>query len=223
MRDNPEELLRCMCIYNVVISGSRAAEYFSPGLAMIDSDWDFYIGDNEQSVLVFMYCLTRMGVQWEHAGSNDFDCNKLHYNGLKFNCIKGTINHNNTSIGIQPIMYKPLYGSPLRYLSAFHSTIVQCYISGASAVCMYSDLTSNHKSLSWLYRANHFSTTMKKLDYWHLNMGNKYEVRGVKYITYDEYNNYANIYIKGSSILDSTRYRKSMTLCHIGSSFIISY
>ena len=61
---NGVELFKHMCEYFVYLSGSRSAEFFSPGSAKPDSDWDFYLPDYRDMHLGFMEKLETIGVRF---------------------------------------------------------------------------------------------------------------------------------------------------------------
>lgn len=208
LTDSPEELLRCMLVYNVIISGSRAAEYFSPGITTKGSDWDFYVRNDVCAVSGFMYSLTKMGVIWLDVEAEASD-DEGEYKSLEMRCARGTLYRNGKYINIQVIRSKKACVNAAFQLGGFHSTIVQCYISGSSAVCMYSNLTSNYKSLCWLHSKKNYGTDLAPAHYWLENISgsSKYEQRGIKYITYDEYSVYADKYVKGAGILGHMRSR----------------
>ncbi|KAF4448273.1 hypothetical protein F53441_8307 [Fusarium austroafricanum] len=58
-------LLAVMFDTGCVISGSRALDFFVPGSATEDSDWDFYVPGYKESVADVMSILTLCGVTWE--------------------------------------------------------------------------------------------------------------------------------------------------------------
>ncbi|KAM5521060.1 hypothetical protein FOXYSP1_14950 [Fusarium oxysporum f. sp. phaseoli] len=58
-------LLSVMFDTGCVISGSRALDFFVPGSANGDSDWDFYVPGYKESVADMMSVLSLCGVTWE--------------------------------------------------------------------------------------------------------------------------------------------------------------
>ncbi|KAF9763301.1 hypothetical protein IL306_003171 [Fusarium sp. DS 682] len=58
-------LLSVMFDTGCVISGSRALDFFVPGSANSDSDWDFYVPGYKESVADMMSVLSLCGVTWE--------------------------------------------------------------------------------------------------------------------------------------------------------------
>ncbi|KAF4468242.1 hypothetical protein FALBO_4861 [Fusarium albosuccineum] len=61
----PITLLSVMFDTGCVISGSRALDFFIPGSANIDSDWDFYVPGYKESVADMVNVLSLCGVTWE--------------------------------------------------------------------------------------------------------------------------------------------------------------
>lgn len=61
---NSRFLLACMTDTGSVLSGSRALEYFEPGNIVADSDWDFFVHNDLESVRVMMAALEYSGVEW---------------------------------------------------------------------------------------------------------------------------------------------------------------
>jgi hypothetical protein len=49
----------------IILSRSRAVDYFVPGSCDADSDWDFYCEDFILSVTTFLYWSTHLDVVWQ--------------------------------------------------------------------------------------------------------------------------------------------------------------
>ncbi|KAF4955439.1 hypothetical protein FGADI_4549 [Fusarium gaditjirri] len=64
----PVTLLAAMFDTGCVISGSRALDYFIPGSATVESDWDFYVPGYKESVADMIYALSKCGVVWNLEG-----------------------------------------------------------------------------------------------------------------------------------------------------------
>ncbi|KAM5342862.1 hypothetical protein ACJ41O_013828 [Fusarium nematophilum] len=62
---HPITLLSAMFDTGCVISGSRALDFFVPGSAKVDSDWDFYVPGYKESVTDMINVLSLCGVTWE--------------------------------------------------------------------------------------------------------------------------------------------------------------
>lgn len=220
LTNNPGELLRCMYKYGVVLSGSRATEYFSPGISTVGSDWDFYIPNDSDIILGFMHCLLNAGVAWDVP--EPFVKENSRYPEAQVTTITGKVLTNTGTKVVQLIRPAVDGARAIDCLMGFHSSIVQCYISGTHAVCMYSDLTSNYKSVQWLYNDGVWATGIRDATFW-ANEDDaldpqKYVRRGITYITYDEYNSHANVSILGSGYLKLSRYRSyndCLSYCYI--------
>ncbi|OAP54064.1 hypothetical protein AYL99_11598 [Fonsecaea erecta] len=73
---SPDLLLYQMREYGVVLSGSRAAEYFAPGASLEDSDWGFYYDASNDFIEQFVEktavhgikCREGPGVQYQLDG-----------------------------------------------------------------------------------------------------------------------------------------------------------
>ncbi|CAF3656354.1 unnamed protein product [Fusarium graminearum] len=64
----PVTLLAAMFDTGCVISGSRALDYFIPGSATAESDWDFYVPGYKESVADMIHALSTCGVVWDLEG-----------------------------------------------------------------------------------------------------------------------------------------------------------
>lgn len=62
---DPELLIKGMAKNNFILSGSRALDYFVPGSASPESDWDFYIPNNEACIAGALSVLEKGGVIWD--------------------------------------------------------------------------------------------------------------------------------------------------------------
>jgi hypothetical protein len=62
--DNPEELLEAMRNFKIVLSGSRAVNYFVPGSASSSSDYDFFGEDSHHGLQRFALYLEDQGIEW---------------------------------------------------------------------------------------------------------------------------------------------------------------
>ncbi|KAM4063824.1 hypothetical protein HRG_012524 [Hirsutella rhossiliensis] len=65
---HPLTLLSAMFDTGCVISGSRALDFFVPGSARPDSDWDFYVPGYKESVVDMVNVLGACGVSWQLEG-----------------------------------------------------------------------------------------------------------------------------------------------------------
>lgn len=64
----PVTLLSAMFDTGCILSGSRALDFFIPGSAQPDSDWDFYVPGYAESVVDMISALTFCGVTWDLEG-----------------------------------------------------------------------------------------------------------------------------------------------------------
>ncbi|GKU05255.1 unnamed protein product [Fusarium langsethiae] len=64
----PITLLAAMFDTGCVLSGSRALDYFVPGSATMESDWDFYVPGYKESVADMIQVLSTCGVTWDLEG-----------------------------------------------------------------------------------------------------------------------------------------------------------
>lgn len=65
LTSHSKDLLTVMGALGVILSGSRAAEYFRPGACDHDSDWDFYCDEGIDWVIRFSSYMSRIGTWWE--------------------------------------------------------------------------------------------------------------------------------------------------------------
>lgn len=66
--NHPVMLLSAMFDTGCILSGSRALDFFVPGSAQPDSDWDFYVPGYTESVVDMISALTLCGVTWDLKG-----------------------------------------------------------------------------------------------------------------------------------------------------------
>lgn len=180
----PELLLAAMCACDVFLSGSRAAEYFCPGLAEASSDWDFFVEDDTDKVVHFLYLMECIGVHWEPSNPSESSKRHPHNNYEIIKVFSGVLTSNSTEGKVQLVC---CYASPIEHVLSFHSSIVQCFISGCCAVSMYDKLTSRARSIFWSHigrnghenpfgrRAGHEVRAAVCVE--------KYKLRGVSYLT----------------------------------------
>lgn len=166
-----ENLLRVMTTLGVILSGSRAANYFYPGLCTKDSDWDFYCDSDVNTVVRFSTYMNRIGVQWDMLPRGG---NRRGYD--KCNVLRGTHSEDGVTQRVQFIW--SMYGrkNAIPMIVSFHSSVVQCFITGYCAVSMYGPLLSKGQSLAWVQAKDHRTSARRK-----------YAKRGIKYVSYDRY------------------------------------
>lgn len=168
---DPQKLLEVMLLTNSFISGSRALDFFLPGVVE-PSDWDvFCCGEDYQSLLL-LHELKLQGFVPALPEVSDMDA----YNyGDKHNVLEGTVDFNSTIHKVQLIRC-PMF-SDLGVLLGFHSSIVRCMISGHSLVSVNSTLTSRRMSTQY-YVSEPLASTRDAAIL-------KYVNRGIKYIPND--------------------------------------
>jgi hypothetical protein len=139
---DPKRLLYHMKIQRCIITGSQAAQYFCPGSASPDSDWDFFVGDSANYGDMLM-ALSKLGAIWEANPSRDDP-----YLGMSLHVTSGSIlNNYGKSVKIQLI--NTTLSDPLDGIINFHSTPVQCFIAWCGAVHMYGTMSSEYDMLIW--------------------------------------------------------------------------
>lgn len=144
---DPEWLLDVMRCTGTVITGSRATEYFCPGACVAGSDVDFYCPSDIQTVALFTEYLSLMGVKWDTIGSSKEEF--LDYFAMGFKLLKGTLCHRGRIIDIQCIWSASQRRTATSNIFHFHSTPVQCFISGFAAVSLYDKYTLAKQAIHW--------------------------------------------------------------------------
>lgn len=173
---DPAGFMKIMLLTDSFISGSRALEFFLPGMKSRDSDWDiFCVGSNVQCMLLVDE-LRRQGFETiQSAGSNYAEAESLDFReaGSPFRVLHGEIWRGSNVYKVQ--VMNCACSSELEVVLDFHSSAVACIISGHSAVSVFSTLTSNHKSMAFEIRNAGFLRTAEVAM-------QKYRERGVKYV-----------------------------------------
>ena len=155
--DDPDELMKVMRKYNVVLSGSRAVSYFVPGSHDENSDWDFFSTEtisrvthvSEESYYTtskdsFRVYMETLGVKWHNTEYSNHE----YVNILPLVVLRGSIVEGRRSGTKVQIIYVH-DNSILNIILGFHSTTPQCFISGFGAVHLYSSIVRNHKFIEW--------------------------------------------------------------------------
>lgn len=151
----PEKLLRAMDRYSVVLSGSRAAGYFSPELCTSESDWDFYTAASGGDVIEFVRVLNRLGVGVDSVDVN-LEARDL---GLDYNDVSHIVKMSCASTG-QSVQLMVCFGTTvMAAVLRFDISAVQCMITGRFAISLYHNLTKDMKAVFWSSREIHESTT----------------------------------------------------------------
>lgn len=197
------DLFVAMGAFGVVLSGSRAAEYFYPGACDNSSDWDFFCDSEVDSVIRFSNYMKKIGALWEELPADE---EGSEYKNL--NVLRGTLSKGGATHKIQLIWPKSQRKTALSTITSFHSSIVQCFITGFCAVSMYDSLTSKGVSLAWVTPDTIRSAIARR----------KYTSRGIKYLSYDTYRHavdkkgctdprhFADLSSDGVFVVDLSRY-----------------
>lgn len=132
--NNPELLLKMMREVMFILSVSRAADYFVPGLATASSDLDFYTRKELASLV--MFCLHHLGVRWDKLPKRSASEGFVDFTSAGFDVIYGALRApTGIEYTIQLICGKSCM--PSGCIFHFHSTITQCFFTGFAAVSPY--------------------------------------------------------------------------------------
>ncbi|KUJ13021.1 uncharacterized protein LY89DRAFT_198681 [Mollisia scopiformis] len=148
----PDVLLGGMRDTNTILSGSRAAAFFYQMACRWDSDWDFYCSGGDVAVARFTHLLfTRLGVTWDksevdvgqHIPLDDWS---TIYEG-DFHILHGNLSGHK----LQVMWYRDDQNrhSVFNMILEFHSSIVQCFISGWCAASLYHKISGQDKMVAW--------------------------------------------------------------------------
>jgi hypothetical protein len=134
----------------VILSGSRAAEYFVPGLCVEGSDLDFYC--HTDLAIMVQFWLGGMGVQWDEfqpeEGPGVINPGLEDYTVSGFRVFYGTVESPSGIVyAVQLICGKNCLASTCIF--DFHSTITQCFITGFAAVSLYDMYSSHKQAVHW--------------------------------------------------------------------------
>lgn len=183
---DPEEFLYAMQDCQVVFSGSRGGGYFLPACVSAESDWDFYVHPNHSCWLRFALYLAQIGVEWtihkkgpvENLGQ---ESSRFSYDYPGNNpVLSGTMTARGCPHKVQLITHRPEERSSMVPITYFHSSVVQCIITGSGAFNMYSRLTNYGESRAWEPRDN--TPRDKSLQKRAQLAIDKYIARGIKYV-----------------------------------------
>jgi hypothetical protein len=134
------EFIHALGSTSTVVSGSRASAYFYPTACTDESDWDLYCSSGYIGVTRFMYLLEQIGAVW-HGAPRDIDLTVGYGSG--FSIVQGKLNEN-----VLQIIWANNVPA-FRHIVEFHSSIVQCFISGFCAVSMYHNVSRKGKLIPW--------------------------------------------------------------------------
>ena len=171
---DPEELLYVMDDCNVVLSGSRAAGHFFPQATSHASDWDFYVHPTFRHFVRFAVYLLSVGVQWE------LEDRTAPVYGYRLITLNGTIKTGAHTQRVQLIAHRDGVRSNIDEILHFHSSIVQCFISGFAAVSLHEPLTTSGVSRAWEPRDHYDYYSREKAQ----SALEKYKTRGIQYVAW---------------------------------------
>jgi hypothetical protein len=172
LTQDTEGLMRVMRESSTVLTGSRAAAFFYKGACTEASDWDFCCVGEKNAVQSFEEGMEKIGTKWEtdRGAKNDY---VQDYYYESFNVRTGVMNGNK----VQLIWTDGK--SSFEFVLRFHSTLVQCFISGFCAVSMYHDLGSKRTFFKWCVKQQ-----MERRKGRVLACIEKYEKRGFREVAY---------------------------------------
>ncbi len=143
LTEYPEKLLVAMDYCGVLLFGSRAADYFYPGLAMEDSGWDFIVHENLPTVLRFLHYMEMLGTTWSEKGG----VTEQELSGTRPTVvICGSVLTKGVT---QRVRLTLSCRDPFSYVLTCHSSIVQCFISPVGAASLYHTLGCKGRSVGW--------------------------------------------------------------------------
>lgn len=185
--DDTRRLLEVMFYTNTFLGGSRAMEFFTPGLCVDHSSWSFFCGGGGTQRWVFLKYMRSIGFVPEgYFMDNIYGEYPRKKNQ---NVITGSLKSRNKASAVKLVSCG--ITGPLAFVLDTHSSINQCYISGSDAVDVRPQLSSLKVSHSYA------STNRTRYE------REKYECRGVKYMDSTEYVKFTRA-ISDSNNVEST-------------------
>lgn len=174
--DDSVELLAVMHDCEVLLTGSRAAKYFWPRFDTSESDWDFLTHPHPLCWLKFAVYLSSIGATWQFPDNlRDDDEPPSIY---ETQSLRGTIEHNGKRQKLHLIAHLENQESSTQLILDFHSSFVQCFISGFGAVSMYGNLTTSGLSRVW-EPEDWFKESVREANQAAVD---KYLSRGIRYV-----------------------------------------
>ncbi|KAK8900856.1 hypothetical protein QC760_010620 [Botrytis cinerea] len=137
-------LLNAMRKYRVILSGSRALNFFVPGVSNSRSDYNFYCGASAYDIQGFLAYMESVGFIFTDPVQIT---PRSHLYSSNISGVNGYINNRDGKVKVQ-IMWGKIFGSSLSCVARFRCTAEQCFITGFAAVCMYKELTTNMLSVN---------------------------------------------------------------------------
>lgn len=177
---NPPALLMAMHDCEVLLVGSRAAKYFYPRLETSESDWDFLTHPHALHWLKFAVYLSSIGTTWEFPDWLEGDDEPPPI--YESHTLCGTVERNGKRHKLHLIAHFDNQVSSTHLMLDFHSSFVQCFISGFGAVSMYGNLTAAGCSRAWEPK-DWFCEYLRQANQ---EAVDKYVRRGIKYVARSE-------------------------------------
>lgn len=166
---DPMRLLTCLTFTQSFLAGSRALEYFVPGVIGGESDWDFFCVGDRTKYSLLISGMTQLGFKLERPYRTD------NYTDLLVST--GWIGPNKVQL-----IWDPKSSTPMQCVARFHSTILTCYVSGVNAVCVAPHLAAYRIS------AKRYPGDVGSNRYAASNLAwTKYRNRGISYVSTSEY------------------------------------
>ncbi|KAL3440016.1 hypothetical protein BJX65DRAFT_315185 [Aspergillus insuetus] len=180
--EDPHTLLHVMTLTDTIISGSRAVEYFTPGIIDAGSDWDFYIVGALPNINVMSRYLEKIGVAWQKDTEKTPRPAFVEYPG-SFTVRRGILHSKGGNAKCVPIqLIWSADNTPMENVLRFHSSAVQCFISGLGAGALYYDLLMRGETYHW--NGNERTKREDIPTYGKSSATLKYSRRGLEYIDY---------------------------------------
>lgn len=173
---DPAMLILSMVQCGVILSGSRAADYFNPGLTEKESGWDFVVGSVEGRKR-FVGLLTRIG----YVPSSDLSEDDI-YGHTTISITVGTLPKDGVLSKVQIIMCPDYIEAPFKFVETYHSSIIQTIVSPYVAIDYHSRISSKYQSVIWYFSHDTDDKTLEAAD----ACVRKYKDRGVVYSGYTE-------------------------------------
>ena len=196
LRIDTSLMLVCMIWTNTVLGGSRALDYFVPGMCFSDSDWNFYcVGSMKQYHNLISFFIS-LGGAWDNSyvrGSLQTGTYRTYY-----------ISINRQRVALSWVVDLHTSLTAIEVVNRLSPSILACYISGVNAVCVDPHMARQKLSVLRHPRQNQYTRQYMEGD-----MIQKYERRGVSFLPATEYLKRLNLithpYYVGDETLNYTK------------------
>lgn len=165
---DPDKFIQIMLLTNSCVSGSRALEFFLPGMAEKESDWDIYCCGDNVSLTVLLGWMVDNGLKLDRPQAD----RQEYYGHACVSVLNGVVGEGSEAKKVQVIASDNQ--DPVTAVLNFHSSIVQCFISGWGAVSVMSELTRKRQSVRWSGCGSNAEAMDRAIS--------KYKSRGVEYV-----------------------------------------